>query len=164
MHRQIGIGSGHVNLVIDTAAGEGAESVEIHLLAGGGQTGAHTGGVGLGDACLIGPVGISCQQLLGVDAAHQVAVHIAHALVGGHPVLQRQGKGVTAGAAVLFMLGDQFQFHFRTSCNAFSAAAMASCHASSLGWEECSRLGSAKVAPLPLMVSSTMQEGTPFLS
>ena len=164
MDRQARVGGGHIDLVIDAAAGEGAEGVEIHLLAGGGKACAHTGGVGLGDARLIGPVGVGGHQLLGVDAAHQVAVHVAHGLVRGHHVLQRQGDGVPAGAAVLFMLGDQFPFHFRTSSNAFSAAAMASCHASSLGWEECSRLGSAKVAPLPLMVSSTMQEGTPFLS
>ena len=45
---------------------------------------AHTGGVGLGDARLIGAVGVGGHQLFGVDATHQVAVHIAHALVGGH--------------------------------------------------------------------------------
>ena len=54
MHRQIGIGGGHVDLVIDAAAGKGAEGVEIHLLAGGGKACADPGGVGLGDACLIG--------------------------------------------------------------------------------------------------------------
>ena len=87
MDRQIGIGGGHVDLVIDAAAGEGAEGVEIHLLASGGKTCAHTGGVGLGDARLIGPVGVGGHQLLGVDAAHQVAVHVAHGLVRGHHVL-----------------------------------------------------------------------------
>lgn len=50
VNRQAGVGGGHIDLVVDAAGGEGAEGVEIHLLAGGGKAGADAGGVGLGDA------------------------------------------------------------------------------------------------------------------
>ena len=145
--------------------------MEEDLLAGGGQTRGHAGGVALGDAGLKGPVGIVLPQPLGVDAAHQVAVHIADGLVLRHHLVQSQGETVPAGPGVLFMLANQFHIHcahppqaFLISSRAFSEAASASAHCSSLGWEEWSCLGSAKVAPLPLQVSSTMQLGTPFLA
>ena len=164
IYRQPCIGGGHIDLVVDPTAGECTEGVQIHLFTRSGQACAYTGGVGLGNARLIGAVGISRQQLLGVDTAHQVAVHITDVRILRHHILQRQCHGITAGSAVLFMLSDQLHFHFSTSCKALSAKAIASCHCSSLGWEECSCFGSANVAPLALTVFRTIQEGTPFLS
>ena len=69
--------------------------MEENLLAGGGETRRHTGGVALGDAGLKGPVGIVLPQPLGVDAAHQVAVHIADGLVLRHHLVQGQAEPVS---------------------------------------------------------------------
>jgi len=145
--------------------------MEEYLFSGGGQTGGNTGGITLGNTGLKGAVGIVFEKLLRIDAAGQVTVHIANGLVLGHHFVQGQGQRVAAGAGVLFMLSNQFYAHlshppqaFSMAFKAFSEAAMASAHCSSLGWEEWSCFGSAKVAPLPLQVSSTIQLGTPFFA
>ena len=85
--------------------------MEENLLAGGGETRRHTGGVALGDAGLKGPVGIVLPQPLGVDAAHQVAVHIADGLVLCHHVIEGQSEGIPAGAGILFVFVNDFDLH-----------------------------------------------------
>ncbi len=109
---QARVGGAHVDLVIAPAAGEGAEGVEENLLPRGGQARGHAGGVPLGDARLKGPVGVILDQLLGIDAAHQIAVYIHDALVLGHQLVQGQSQAVPAGPGILFMLANQFHIHF----------------------------------------------------
>ena len=111
MDGQTGISGGHIDLVVAAAGGEGAEGMEEHLLAGSGQTGGYASGVALGNAGLEGPVRVVFPQLLGVDAAHQVAVHIDDGLVLRHHFIQCQSQRVTAGAGVLFMLSNYFYTH-----------------------------------------------------
>ena len=112
-----------------------------------------------------------------VELKQPVVAEIAEVLNGAKSAVVVDYRGLTVEQdtalrkQLLFMLTDQFHVHcshppqaFLASSRAFSAAASASAHCSSLGWEEWSCLGSAKVAPLPLQVSSTMQLGTPFLA
>ena len=111
MYGQSGVGGGHIDLIVAAAGGKSAEGMEKHGLSGGGKACGHTGAVGLGDSGFEGTVRIVGPQLLGVDAAHQVAGHIADGLVLRHHVIEGQSEGIPAGAGILFVFANDFDLH-----------------------------------------------------
>ena len=84
MDRQLGIADAQERLVKYAAGSEDTEGVHESGEAAGRKTGSDADSVRLGDTGIEGALRISLQELSGVDAVHQVTIHMDDLLVFRH--------------------------------------------------------------------------------